>query len=193
MRYNRHQPTGRLCSAHRWPVLKRPVTKQACEQTGEAARVFVEQDYRTRKSWRCSRRVVAKAEHLPATRGAKEGKANARFVVTNLGVDQWQAQALYEKLYCARGDMENRIKEQQLDLFADRTSAATMRANQLRLYMSTMAYTLLAGLRRLGLKDTAMATAQCGTIRRRLLKIAARWGRRPSVPRPTPMTVRHGG
>lgn len=143
--------------------------KQWCAQTGQAARVFTDLDYRTRKSWSRSRRVVAKAEHLPGMRGE-----NPRFVATSISADQLDAQTLYEDHYCPRGDMENRIKEQQLHLFADRTSAATMRANQIRLALSTLAYTLLAALRRLGLQGTSMAQAQCGTIRTRLLKIGAR-------------------
>lgn len=143
--------------------------KLACQQTGQAARRFTDLTYRTHKSWSCSRRVVAKAEHLPGQRGQ-----NPRFVVSNIPAEQLAAQQLYEEHYCARGDMENRIKEQQLDLFADRTSCATMRANQLRLAMSTVAYTLLSALRRLGLKNTALAKTQCGTIRTRLLKIGAR-------------------
>jgi hypothetical protein len=143
--------------------------KQACEQSGQAARVFTDLDYRTRKSWSRSRRTVAKAEHLPGSRGE-----NPRFVVASISVEELDARTLYEDHYCPRGDMENRIKEQQLDLFADRTSCATMRANQIRLALSTIAYTLLSALRRLGLKDTALAHAQCGTIRSRLLKIGAR-------------------
>lgn len=111
--------------------------------------------------------MVGKAEYLP-------GKANPRFVVTNLPVRRADAKTLYERLYCARGEMENRIKEQQLGLFADRTSTATMRANQLRLYFSSLAYVLMHGLRRLGLAGTAMAKAQCTTIRLKLLKIGAR-------------------
>src|SRR6266496_1834938 len=120
----------------------------------------------TRKSWSRTRRVVGKAEHLP-------DKANPRFVVTSLAPESWDPRALYEDLYCARGDMENRIKEQQLHLFADRTSAATMRANQIRLYFSSVAYLLLQALRRLGLAGTALARAQCDTIRLKLLKIGA--------------------
>ena len=102
------------------------------------------------------------------------GKANPRFVVTNLSPHEVGAQRLYEELYCARGEMENRIKEQQLGLFADRTSSATLRANQLRLYFSSFAYVLLHGLRRLGLTGTAFAKAQSTTIRLKLLKIGAR-------------------
>ena len=112
------------------------------------------------------RRVVGKAEFL-------EKGANPRFVVTSLSPERLGARALYEDFYCARGDMENRIKEQQLDLFADRTSAATMRANQLRLYLSSAAYMLMHALRRLGLKQTPLARAQCQTIRLKLLKIGA--------------------
>ena len=110
--------------------------------------------------------VVAKAEQL-------EGKENPRYVVTSLRAKQWPAQRLYEQLYCARGEMENRIKE-QLSLFADRMSSETLRANQLRLYFSSLAYTLLLGLRRLGLRGTGWARAQTETIRRRLLKIGVR-------------------
>jgi hypothetical protein len=135
-------------------------------QTGQAARVFTEVCYRTLESWTRERRVVAKAEHL-------EKGANPRFVVTSLTSAQWAAQALYEELYCARGDMENRIKEQQLDLFADRTSTAKLWSNQIRLYFSSFAYVLLQALRRLGLRGTEMAHAQCGTIRLHLLKIGA--------------------
>jgi hypothetical protein len=136
------------------------------EQTGKAARVFRDFTYRTLESWSCQRRVVGKAEHL-------DKGANPRFVVTSLPAEAFDARSLYEELYCARGDMENRIKEQQLCLFADRTSAATMRANQLRLWFSSVAYVLMAALRRLGLKNTELAHAQCDTIRLRLLKIGA--------------------
>jgi len=136
------------------------------EATGEAARVFAQFQYRTRKSWSRERRVVGKAEVL-------EKGENPRFVVTSLSAARWEKQALYETLYCARGEMENRIKEQQLELFADRTSTGKMASNQLRLYFSTFAYQLMEGLRRLGLTGTRMARAQCGTIRLRLLKIGA--------------------
>ena len=135
-------------------------------QTGRASRRFRELRYRTRKSWSRTRRVVAKAEHL--AKGA-----NPRFVVTNLDKQTAGARVLYEDLYCARGEMENRIKEQQLGLFADRTSTATLRANQLRLYLSSFAYLLMHGLRRLGLAGTRWARAQCGTIRTQILKLAA--------------------
>jgi hypothetical protein len=137
------------------------------ERTGKAARRFRDFRYRTRKSWSCERRVVGKAEVLP-------GKTNPRFVVTNLPESRAGAKRLYEKLYCVRGEMENRIKEQQLGLFADRTSTETMRANQLRLYFSSFAYVLMHGLRRLGLEGTQHAKAQCTTIRLKLLKIGAR-------------------
>jgi hypothetical protein len=133
---------------------------------GEASRVFGEFAYQTRTSWSRARRVVVKAEHL--AKGA-----NPRFVVTSLGAEVADARTLYEALYCARGDMENRIKEQQLDLFADRTSTQSLRANQIRLYFSSFAYVLLCALRRLGLPGTELARAQCGTIRTRLLKIGA--------------------
>ena len=138
-------------------------------QTGEPARVFNEFLYGAKKTskggWDRERRVVAKAEHI-------DGKTNPRFVVTSLSGAQWDAQPLYEQLYCERGDMENRIKE-QFSLFADRVSAETMRANQMRLYLSAMAYILVSGLRRLGLQGTELAQAQVSTIRTRLLKIGA--------------------
>ncbi len=136
------------------------------EQTGHASRVFTQFSYRTLKSWSRTRRVIAKAEHL--SKGA-----NPRFIVTNLPEDYAEPKTLYEKHYCARGDMENRIKEQQLDLFADRTSTHTMRANQLRLWFSSVAYVLMSALRRAGLKGTTLANATCGTIRLKLLKIGA--------------------
>jgi Transposase DDE domain group 1 len=140
--------------------------RRQAEASQQAARVFVEFEHETVSgTWSRRRRVVAKAEHI-------DGKSNPRFVVTSLGAEHWAAQPLYEELYCARGDMENRIKEQFV-LFADRVSAATMRANQLRLYLSVMAYSLLCGLRRLGLRATQFANAQVGTIRLRLLKIGA--------------------
>jgi Transposase DDE domain group 1 len=135
-------------------------------QTGQPARVFTEFLYQTLESWTQERRVVAKAEYL-------EKGANPRFVVTSLSPTRLTAQAVYEERYCARGDMENRIKEQQLDLFADRTSTARLWSNQIRLYWSAFAYVLLQTLRRLGLHGTEMAHAQCGTIRLRLLKIGA--------------------
>jgi hypothetical protein len=137
------------------------------ERTERPARVYKDFRYRTRTSWSCERRVIGKAEYLP-------GKANPRFVVTSLPAKQWAAAALYEKLYCARGDMENRIKEQQLDLFADRTSTGTMLGNQLRLWLASVAYVLVNELRRTGLRGTDLARAQAGTIRTRLLKVAAR-------------------
>jgi hypothetical protein len=139
------------------------------QQTGKPARVFSEFEYSTRKTrkggWDRARRVVAKAEHI-------DGKENPRFVVTSLTGERWAAQPLYEELYCERGDMENRIKE-QFSLFADRVSAETMRANQMRLYLSAAAYILVTGLRRVGLKGTELAQAQVSTIRTRLLKIGA--------------------
>jgi hypothetical protein len=143
--------------------------RQQSEQTGRPARVFTEFAYQTKRTkkggWTNERRVVAKAEHL-------HDKENPRFVVTSLSAEQWAAQALYEELYCQRGEMENRIKE-QLSLFAGRVSAETMRANQLRLYLSVIAYVLVSGLRRLGLKGTELAQAQVATIRSKLLKIGA--------------------
>lgn len=139
---------------------------QLWEQTQQPARVFGEFSYRTQKSWSRQRRVVAKAEQL-------EGKENPRYVVTSLRAEDWPAQRLYEELYCQRGEMENRIKE-QLTLFATRVSAETLAANQVRLYLSALAYVLVHGLRRLGLQGTEWARAQATTIRLRLLKIAAR-------------------
>jgi hypothetical protein len=139
------------------------------KETGKPARVFTEFEYSTKKTkkggWDRERRVVAKAEHI-------DGKENPRFVVTSLTSRRWAGQALYEELYCERGDMENRIKE-QFSLFVDRVSAETMRANQMRLYLSAMAYVLVSGLRRVGLKGTELAQAQVSTIRIKLLKIGA--------------------
>jgi Transposase DDE domain group 1 len=134
-------------------------------QSGQAARVFTEFAYETNSSWSRPRRVVAKAEQI-------EGKENPRYVVTSLQAAHWPARQLYEELYCARGDMENRIKE-QYSLFAGRVSAATMRANQLRLYLSAAAYVLMSAFRRLALSGTAWARAQCATIRSQLLRIGA--------------------
>jgi len=134
--------------------------------TGKPARRFKDVQWSTLDSWSRARRVVAKAEWTG-------GAANPRFVVTSLAGEEIAARALYEDLYCARGDMENRIKECQLDLFADRTSAATMRANQLRLWFASMAYVLLKALRRIALPTTRLADATCGTIRLKLLKIGA--------------------
>jgi hypothetical protein len=135
-------------------------------QTGVAARVFGDFLYRTQKSWSRTRRVIGKAEWL--CKGA-----NPRFIVTNLPEDYASPKELYEKTYCARGEMENRIKEQQLDLFSDRTSAHTMLANQLRLWFSSVAYVLLSAMRRIALKDTRLAKATCGTIRLKLFKMGA--------------------
>ncbi len=140
--------------------------KQLFSQTGKPSRVFKDFLYRTQKSWSRERRVVGKAEHL-------EKGANPRFVVTSLDPEEFAAQTVYESEYCGRGNMENRIKEQQLFLFADRTSCQTMRANQLRLSFSTMAYVLLRSLREFGLKGTPLEKAQADTIRLRLLKIGA--------------------
>ena len=138
---------------------------QTQQQTGQPARVFTEFDYRTRRSCSRARRVVAKAEQLA-------GKENPRYVVTSLDAESGPAQQLYEQLYCGRGEAENRIKE-QLSLFSDRMSTQTLRANQLRLYLSSLAYVLMAALRRLGLEGTVWARAQTETIRRGLLKIGA--------------------
>ena len=147
--------TPAMDSARRW-----------CEITGQKARVFMELTYCTRSSWSRARRVIGKAEF------SAQGD-NPRFIVTSLSARQFPARQLYEVVYCGRGDMENRIKEQQLNLFADRTSTATLRANQIRLWLSSVAYSLLNDLRELGLKGTRLAQAQCGTIRTRLMKIGA--------------------
>jgi hypothetical protein len=135
------------------------------QTTGRAARIFSEFDYRTHRSWSRARRVVAKAEYL-------DKGENPRFVVTSLAAEQWAAQDLYEKFYCARGEMENRIKE-QMCLFADRLSTDETKGNQLRLYFSALAYTLMEALRRLALKGTEWAQAQVDTIRLKLLKVGA--------------------
>ena len=134
--------------------------------TGCPARRFKDFQWTTLKSWSRRRRVVGKGEWT-------RGEANPRFVVTSLTTEDCDARSLYEDIYCARGEMENRIKEQQLDLFADRTSAATMRANQLRLWFASMAYVLIDALRRIGLAGGRFADATCGTIRLKLLKIGA--------------------
>ena len=135
-------------------------------RSGKPARYFKEFQWQTRRSWSRRRRVVGKAEFT-------EDEANPRFVVTSLRRAECKPRYLYEKLYCARGEMENRIKECQLDLYADRTSTATMRANQLRLWLASFAYILLCAVRRIGLHDTSLANASCGTIRLKLLKIGA--------------------
>jgi hypothetical protein len=136
------------------------------KETGRGARVYRDFTYSTRKSWSRERRVVGKAEHL--AKGA-----NPRFVVTNIPIEELGAQELYEEEYCARGDMENRIKEQQLFLFADRTSTAFLWSNQVRVWFSSVAYTLLHYLRAFALEGTVLAKAQCNTIRLKLLKIGA--------------------
>jgi DDE family transposase len=135
-------------------------------RTGKPARYFKEFKWTTRRSWSRERRIVAKAEFT-------SGEANPRFVVTSLKRTECKPKYLYEKLYCARGEMENRIKECQLDLYADRTSTATLQANQLRLWFASMAYVLLCALRRIGLQHTRFANATCGTIRLKFLKIGA--------------------
>ena len=140
--------------------------KGESERTGRPARRFKDFTDRTRTSWSRARRVVGKAEHL--AKGP-----NPRFVVTSLPAEARDARALYERDYCARGEMENRLKEQQLCLFADRTSCLTMRADQVRLYLSTVAYVVMRALREHGLTGTALARAQCGTIRLALFKIGA--------------------
>src|SRR5438105_11745229 len=136
------------------------------QRTGRPARRFRDFTWRTRKSWSRERRVVAKAEWTA-------GEANPRFIVTSLAREEHEARHLYEKLYCARGEMENRIKECQLDLYADRTSAHTVRANQLRLWFASMAYVLICALRRIGLAHTQFARASCATLRLKLFTIGA--------------------
>ena len=140
--------------------------KRRAERTGQPAREFADFEYRTRKSWSQKRRVVGKAEWT-------QGKANPRFIVTNVDPAFGGAQFMYERIYCQRGEMENRLKECQTDLFADRTPAPTMRANQLRLWLSSLAYVLMCAVRRIGLAGTKFAAATCGTIRLKLLKIGA--------------------
>lgn len=155
---------SRLCEA----LQREQVLVQLAHQlTGESVRTFAEFPYRTRTTWRCERRVIGKAVY-------SEKGANPRFVVTSLDKHHHSAREVYEQTYCQRGDMENRIKEQQLDLFADRTSTHHFRANRLRLYFSSFAYVLIQALRRLGLTGTIMAKAQAGTIRLKLLKLAGR-------------------
>jgi hypothetical protein len=149
-------------------AIKRELAHARCEsrRTKHAARRFkILEDWETRDSWSLPRRVIAKAEWT-------QGEANPRFLVTSLNWTD-DARYLYEDLYCARGDMENRIKECQTDMFAGRTSAASLQANQLRLWLAAFAYVLLCALRRIGLTGTAMAKATCGTIRLKLLKIGA--------------------
>jgi len=141
--------------------------EEEARRRGRSVRRYKDFLWSTLDSWSCRRRVVAKAEWLG-------DKANPRFVVTSLKSCEVAARRLYERLYCARGNMENRIKECQLDLFADRTSAGSMRANQLRLWFASLAYVLLCALRRIGLAHTQFATATCGTLRLKLLKIGAR-------------------
>lgn len=140
--------------------------QQIYQSTQKSARVFKDFRYRTRQSWSCERRVVGKAEYWA------KGET-PRFIVTSIGSEEKDSRELYEDFYCARGDMENRIKEQQLGLFADRTSTSWIRSNQLRLYFSSFAYILVHTLRRLGLEGTELAKAQCDTIRLKLFKIGA--------------------
>ena len=143
------------------------LARGASRRSGQAERRFaVLENWDTREGWAKPRRVIAKAEWT-------QGSANPRFLVTSLHWTDGDARSLYEDLYCARGEMENRIKECQSDMFAGRTSAATMRANQLRLWFAAFAYVLVAGLRRIGLAGTELAKATCGTIRLKLLKIGA--------------------
>jgi hypothetical protein len=140
--------------------------REESRTTGRPARRFKELIWSTRKSWSCKRRVIGKAEWT-------QGEANPRFIVTSLTAADGDGRHLYEDVYCARGEMENRIKECQMDLFADRTSTGTMMANQLRLWFASMAYVLVDSLRRIALQATDLADATCGTIRRKLFKIGA--------------------
>ena len=137
------------------------------KRTGKPARVFADFRYRTRKSWSAERRVIGKAEFT-------NGGANPRFIVTNVHAAFGSPRFLYETVYCQRGEMENRLKECQGDLFADRTPTPTMRANQLRLWLSSLAYVLMCAVRRIGLAGTELERATCGTIRLVLLKLGAR-------------------
>jgi hypothetical protein len=147
------------------PELK--AAKRKATRTGQPARVFTDFQYRTRKSWSAERRVIAKAEHT-------NGSANPRFIVTNMHPAYGAPRFLYETVYCQRGEMENRLKECQGDLFADRTPTPTMRANQLRLWLSSLAYVLMCAVRRIGLAGTKLERATCGTIRLVLLKLGTR-------------------
>ena len=147
------------------PEMKAAARK--AKRTGAPARVFADFLYRTRKSWSAERRVIGKAEHT-------NGSANPRFIVTNVADVFASPGFLYETLYCARGEMENRLKECQGDLFADRTPTQTMRANQLRLWLSSLAYVLICTVRRIGLAGTKLGLATCGTIRLKILKLGAR-------------------
>ena len=150
----------------KWIVPEMEVVRQLQQAMGKAMRQFQELRYQTRKSWTCERRVVAKVEYLP--RGE-----NPRFIVTSVPLEECDGRTLYEQVYCARGDMENRIKEQQLGLFADRTSSKLIAANQLRLYFSAFAYLMVHTLRWVGLAGTKLARAQSWTLRLKLLKIGA--------------------
>jgi hypothetical protein len=150
----------------RWIAVQSRQAKRKSKRTGQPARVFADFEYRTLKTWAAKRRVIGKAEWT-------QGDANSRFIVTNLGPEQGDARFLYEHIYCQRGEMENRIKECQTDLFADRTPTPTMRANQLRLWFSSLAYVLMCAVRRIGLAGTKFERATCGTIRLQLLKIGA--------------------
>ena len=154
-RPSRRDDRGRTCAG-----------REASEASGQPARRFKDFIWSTRKSWSRERRVIGKAEWT-------QGKSNPRFIVTSLTAADGDARKLYEKVYCARGEMENRIKECQLDLFADRTSTATMRANQLRLWFASMAYVLVCACAA-SPSATQLADATCGTIRLKLLKIGAR-------------------
>lgn len=151
---------------HRRIAAEMRTARMRAKRTGRAARVFTDFEYRTRKTWNARRRVVAKAEWT-------NGEANPRFIVTNIHAASGSPHFLYEDVYCQRGEMENRLKECQGDLFADRTPAPTMRANQLRLWLASFAYVLMCAVRRIGLAGTKLAVATCGTIRMKLLKIGA--------------------
>jgi hypothetical protein len=151
----------------RWEIdLEMKLAQVEFQATREPARRFRDFTYQTRESWSRSRRVIGKAEYL-------SGGENPRFIVTSISGEECDGRTLYETTYCARGEMENRIKEQQLMLFADRTSAEDMRANQIRLFFSSMAYVLLSAMRRIGLAGTPFEKSQCNTIRLKLLKVGA--------------------
>ncbi|WP_407929066.1 transposase [Desulfomarina profundi] len=140
------------------------LVKALFQCSGNSSRVFKDFCCRTLNTWRWYRRVIGKAEYLP------KGE-NPRFIVTSLPEAQYDAKVLYEQIYCARGDMENRIKEQQLVLFSARTSTSKMRSNQIRLYFSSIAYILLQTQRQLCLTGTEISKAQCDSIRLKILKI----------------------
>lgn len=175
MRWCDNNNVGYVIGLSRNPVLEKqalPWTVPAqilMERSGEKQRIFGSFSYGA-KTWDRHRRIIVKAEQLPGTQHS-QSKANTRFVVTNMAGD---AQAIYDDIYCQRGEMENHIKEQQLFLFASRMSCQQLRANQFRMLLSAAAYTLIGTVRRLALAGTQLANAQADTIRKVLLKIPGR-------------------